>query len=172
MHRRFQIALLFLVISSVPITTPAGSWEFKQLVQSLETQHHGKRTRVPMWRLLRPMLKVGAPAGVKTVDVAIFEDQGYFNSGAAARFEVDLERIFGPGWQPMVRSLSRRDGERTWIYARPQGKDLHLMILTQEPDNAVVIEARLRPQSLGKWLENPADLGLSTDSKNTDDPDK
>ena len=83
MHRDFQIALLFLVISSAPVTTSAGSREFEQLVQSLETQHHCKRTRVPMWRLLRPMLK-----------------------------------------------------------------------------------------SLGKWLENPAELGLFTDCRNTDNPDK
>jgi hypothetical protein len=172
MHRDFQIALLFLVISSAPVTTSAGSREFEQLVQSLETQHHRKRTRVPMWRLLRPMVKTAAPAGVKTVDMATFEGGDFFNSDAGSQFELDLERIFAAGWQPMVRSLSRRDEEQTWIYARPKGKDLQLMILTQEPDDAVVIEALLRPQSLGKWLENPAELGLSTDCGNTDDPDK
>ena len=62
----------------------------------------------------------------------------------------------------MVRSYSRRDGEHTYIYAQDAGKDLKLLIVSVEPDEAAVVQVKVDPDKLAQFLdENVGHSGRS-----------
>jgi Ca-activated chloride channel family protein len=70
-----------------------------------------------------------------------------------------MGRALGDGWQPFVRVYSRRSGERTYIYAKQSGKDVQLMMATIEAREAVVMQVKLNPDTLAKWMEKPDQMG-------------
>jgi hypothetical protein len=168
MSGRYPIALFTLVLCLSPGLLWAGSRDFEQVVKSFELHYQCKRMQVPLWGFVKPMFEMAPKAGTKALDVAIFEDQD-FSSFNTNGFEGIIEKTLDSGWQPMIRVESRRDGEQTHIYAKPEGTSLRLMILTLERGEAVIMEARLSPGTLCKWLENPSAAAQSMSSGKQDE---
>ena len=56
----------------------------------------------------------------------------------------------------MVRSYSRRTGEHSFIYARNDGKDLKLLIVNVQPNEAAVIQVKLDPEKFEKFIDENA----------------
>ncbi|MGZ4890329.1 MAG: hypothetical protein ACXWBH_14200, partial [Candidatus Angelobacter sp.] len=57
------------------------------------------------------------------------------------------------GWQPLVQSWDRHTGERTYIYAQDLGKDMKLLVVNLESNEAVVLQVRVDPQKLNDFIE-------------------
>ena len=65
-------------------------------------------------------------------------------------------------WKPFLRVSSRAgNGEQTIIYVKPDGKDLEMMTVVFEPGEAVVIEVKLNPDGVSKFLNDPKVMGVS-----------
>ncbi|HYE74769.1 MAG TPA: VWA domain-containing protein, partial [Blastocatellia bacterium] len=118
-----------------------------------------KRTRIPFLGLAGFIVKIVRPAGVKGFKLAVFEDQNFSGAADDKTFESVMNRALGDKWQPMIRSYSRRTGERTYIFSKPNGKDMELMIATLESNEAVVLQVKVNPDTLAKWLEKPGQMG-------------
>jgi hypothetical protein len=53
----------------------------------------------------------------------------------------------------MVRVWSHRDGERTVIFAKPEGKNMKLLVATVESDDAVVVQIKIDPDKLSECID-------------------
>ncbi len=159
--------MVYLMLCSA---AQAEDREFGLLVKEIETRYHAKRTHIPMFGLMKPMVKMSGRVGSKTLDMAIFENQDFFSSGPSeTEFDSRVQQILRTNWQPMVRVHSRKDGERVDIYVKTVGKDLSVMLLTRERNEAVLLQAKLDPGKLREWLENPEQIGMATGDEISDD---
>jgi hypothetical protein len=92
-------------------------------------------------------------AGVKNFKGAIFESQPFLNAGADTRFDQIVRAAMDSGWQPMVQSWDRHSGERTYIYAQDLGKDLKLLVVNLESNEAVVMQVKVDPKKLNDFIQ-------------------
>src|SRR6185437_14643506 len=94
----------------------------------------------------------GMWGGVKSFKLAYFEHQHL--DGADTHRELDeiVTRASQSGWRPMVRSVSRRSGEHVYIYAQDAGKDLKLLVVNVEPNEAEVIQVKVDPKRLEEFI--------------------
>jgi hypothetical protein len=160
-------SVFILLVCSSPVFAVPKDEGFKAVVRHLEKHYHAKRTYIPFLGLANLAVKIVRPAGVKGFQLAVFEDQDFATPLGGVPFEQVVSEAFGNGWQPLVRVYSRRDGEHTYIYGRPNGSDLKLAVVVLEAREAVVIEATVNPAAAAKFLNKPETIAsLSGDRRN------
>jgi hypothetical protein len=98
-------------------------------------------------------VKVWHIAGVKSFKGAIFENQPFVNAASDTRFDEVVRAAMDSGWQPMVQSWDRHSGERTYIYAQNLGKDMKVLVVNLEPNEAVVLQVKVDPKKLNDFIE-------------------
>jgi len=162
MPRRFLVraAVLLTALLLTAATASAKGDDFKMLVQHVESHYHAKRLRIPLLGVANFAVKIVRPKGVKGFKLAVFEDQDFSPRPGDRGPETAMRSVLPLEWQPLVRVRSR-GGERTYIYAREDGKDIKLLVVTLGPRSAVVIEAKLNPKSLMNDLDQPRQMGKS-----------
>ncbi|MGH9571184.1 MAG: hypothetical protein ACRD4F_16175, partial [Candidatus Angelobacter sp.] len=144
--------------------------DFGNIVHQIEAGYHVHRSHRFLMGCAGLVVKFWHVGGVKSLKLAIFEDQHLQAAGArdaagaqdgavvqdaaqdaAADVDRKLDEIVqraGHGWQPVVRSFSRHSGDRTYIYAQEAGKDLKLLLVNVESSEAEVIQVKVDPQRL------------------------
>ena len=160
-HRRGGQAMLLAICLMLAATATASAkdGEFDQVVKQLKTQYRAKRKSVPLLGLARFAVRIVRPAGVKSFQLAIFEDQDFSDKPGAIQFSSIVQEALTPAWRPLVRVYSRQDGEQTYVYLREAGKDFKLIIVNVEPREAVVVQVKINPQTLIKWMQKPDRIG-------------
>jgi hypothetical protein len=161
-----SIFIATLLLSSTPVS--AEDPEFGLVVRQVESYFHVKHAHIPLLGLMKPVLWIARPAGAKSLELAIFEDQDFSRGLDDPEFERLIDKSVGQSWQPLVRVHSRRDSEQTTIYAKDMGKNFKLMIITLEPSEAVVMQVKISSQELIKCLENPERMGRKGDVEDED----
>ena len=106
------------------------------------------------------VIKFWRPYGVKNFKLAMFEDQDFSASRDDLDFPAVIRAGINAGWSPLIQVWSRRDGERTYVFARATGKnDVKVLVVTLEQNEAVVVEAKFNPDKLSRaierWTEDP-----------------
>jgi hypothetical protein len=115
-------------------------------------------------------VKVSQVGGVKTMKMAIFEDQQLRGSGSDNEFDEVMRKALRSGWSPVVHTWSRRSGEHTYIYARSDGRDLKVLLATVEPNEAVVMQLKVDPEKLEAFINEHSSPGRHHDRmKHKDD---
>jgi hypothetical protein len=152
MARRIGIALL------VTLAAPAfaGDPAFHAVVRDMETHFQRERTHIPLFGAVSFFFKVARPGGVKNLDLAVFEDLHYSPQRADELAGV-LDRSVGTAWTPIVRV--RSGGEWSSIYARGFGRNVKMIVVSVEPDEAAVVEVKLSADALFRSLGHPANMG-------------
>jgi hypothetical protein len=153
----------------VLLLAPAASAndDFKAVVRGVESNLGIRRMRVPLLGTMMFCARVVRPGGVKQLDIAIFEDLNY-SPPDPERFDAVMRTAVGERWSPMIRVRSLRgEHEWTYIYARPDGRDWKMIIATFEPDEAVIVHLKVKPEALLGSLDEPEHAGqrLSGDGK-------
>jgi hypothetical protein len=151
MKRLLLVAPMMALLAS---SAAAGDPDFDTIVRRVESDLGIQRTHIPLLGLATLVVKAAEPAGVKQLDMAIFDDLDY-SPPAAARFDDIMRRATGGRWSAVIRVRSRRDHEWTYIYAKPDGRDWKLLVANFEPREAVIIETRVTPEVLLDSLDNP-----------------
>jgi hypothetical protein len=146
------VGVLILFATATP-QLHARDNEFGLLVRHVESYYHAKRSHRFLIGFAGLVIRVWRPYGVKGFRMALFENQDL----SAARSDDDLPAAIRAGlrdgWQPLVRAYSRRNAERTVIFARPAGTDIQLLIATVEPGEAVVMQMKLNPDKLSESID-------------------
>ena len=147
-------APIFLLVALGAAPAEARDKEFGLLVHHLESTYHAKRSHRFLMGFAGLVVRVWRPYGVRGFKMALFEDQDF----SAARSNLDFAAVvragLREGWQPLVRVYSRRDGERTIIFAQPAGNDIKLLIATVEPSEAVVMQMKINPDKLSESIDH------------------
>lgn len=128
--------LLVLVLAAAPLQA-AG---FDEVANALESQL-GRSTWIPFFGLARTFIRATHPDGVHDIQLAVFEGKGKIDGRVAA--ELMASRL-GSDFRPMVRSRSK--SEWSYIYARPAGRAVELMILSNDGDDTVLVRVVADPE--------------------------
>lgn len=121
-------------------------------MRHIEAQYHVHRNYRFLMSLAGVVVKCSHLGGVKVFKAAIFEDQQLPGSDLDTRLDDVIQRAGASGWQPLVKSFSRRSGEHNYIYAQAKGKDLSLLLVSVEPDEAVVLQVKIDPVKLSDFI--------------------
>jgi hypothetical protein len=151
---RACVLLCLLCLAAAP--TLAKDGDFDAVVRSVKADCGGKKMHIPFLGLAGLATKLVRPAGVKSFKLAMFER---VNVGDGRMLGEDLRRALGDGWSPLVRARTREG--QAYVYVREAGKDLKLIVVALDGEQATVVRVRLNPQALAKFADNPKILGIS-----------
>lgn len=156
--KRVAVAIALVFLTSA--VASAGDRDVKTVTAAIEKQYGVKHKGLPL--IARIAMKPALwGSGVK-MDLAMFENMPAL---AGHDLEVDtlLKSTLGPDWTRFVRVESRKTGERNVIYVHTVGDKLEMMIVSIEPDEAVVLKMRIKPEDMQKWIDEPGEMALKGD---------
>lgn len=138
--------LLLAVVVLAPIAATAG--DFDRVVHEFSRQSGAAQTHIPFFWVARAAVAVAHPAGTSELNLAVFENASFDPD----RFsQLTDHAVFGD-WKPMIRVRSKT-GESTNIYAKPAGRNLHLLLATYQKNEATFMELSIEPQALMQFVE-------------------
>lgn len=154
-RRAMLAALVFCFVGVAPPSARAGDREFGLLVRYVESHYHAHRSHRFLLGFACFAANLAArPEGVRGMRLALWENGiATAAAGSDADFPDVVRAGLDEGWQPMVRVWSRRTGERTVVFAKPEGKEMKLLVATVEPSEAVVVEMRINPDRLSRCID-------------------
>jgi hypothetical protein len=127
--------------------------DFGRIVHHIEAQYHVHRQHRWAMGLAGFVVKFYHFAGVKGLKGAIFENQPFLNAGADTNFDQVVRAALDSGWRPVVQSWDRHSGERTYIYAQDLGKDMRVLVVSLEPNEAVVLQVKMDPRKFTDFVQ-------------------
>lgn len=147
-----RAALVVLLLNAVP--AHAG---FNEILGGLEARL-GHAMWIPMFGLVRTVVRIGHPRGVHDLQLAVFEGKGRLEPQ-------DLDALMtaraGGGYMPLVRVRSRHDKESSFIYARNSGENMELLVLTNDGEDTVLVRVVVDPKVVTRYLdEDPRAVAL------------
>ncbi len=149
---RFATLLLLGVVCST--AGHAADREFKVIVQAISDEFNTKPMHIPLFGLVNAVAYVAHPAGAKHVDLAVFEDLGS-HDGSGQNVAIKIRQVIGDPWRPFIQVRSNRSEEMTLVWMRADGHDCKLLLTTIEPNEATVVQLKLDPEGLQRWLSDP-----------------
>ena len=165
--KRWLICVLLLaaLLSFSIANVHAEDRAFKAISTHLKTRYKAKRRGIPFLGLANFAVKIVHPAGVKSIKIAIFEDLDSSGNINHAELNAVIRQSLDEEWQPLVRVYSRREGEQVFVYARNEGDDIKLMVVSLQQTDAFIARVKISPATLAKWMEKPEILGISLASR-------
>jgi hypothetical protein len=153
--------LLATLLSFSIANVHAEDRAFKAISTHLKTRYKAKRKGIPFLGLANFAVKIAHPAGVKSIKIAIFEDLDSSGNINHAELNTVIRQALDEEWQPLVRVYSRKEGEQVFVYARNEGDDIKLMVVSLQQTDAFIARVKINPATLAKWMEKPEILGIS-----------
>jgi len=144
---------LMIVALAAPAQNAFAKDDFGKIVHHIEANYHVHRQHRWVMGLAGFTVKFWHFAGVKSFKGAIFENQPFVNAASDARFDEVVRAAMDSGWQPLVQSWDRHTGERTYIYAQDLGKDMKVLVVNLESNEAVVLQVKVDPKKLNDFVE-------------------
>ena len=134
--------------------------EFDDIVRAISDQLHVRPTHIPFFGLVNMAAAVAHPAGVKHIDLALFENLDVDHNASGDIAEAVRRSANHHGWKPFVQARSRNHGheETVIVYMGEDGVNYKLLVTTIEPGEATVVEVKLNPEGLEVWLNSNGSL--------------
>src|SRR6476659_3803664 len=135
--------------------------EFKDVVRAISDEFHTRPMRIPFFGLVNMVTSVAHPAGVTHIRLATFENLKPRDGGRDLSLVV--RTAVGRAWTPFVQVHSRRKGrqETVLVYLRTEGSDCRLLVTSIESTEATVVELKLNPEGLSRWISLPRESAHS-----------
>jgi hypothetical protein len=127
--------------------------DFGRIVRHIEVNYHVHRNHRFIMGFAGMVIKFWHVAGVKGFKGAVFENQHLDATDADSRLDEIVQSADEHGWQPLVKSYSRRSGTHAFIYAKSEGKHIKLLIVSVEPNEAAVIQVKLDPDRMAQFMD-------------------
>jgi hypothetical protein len=129
--------------------------DFGSIVHHIEASYHVHRNHRFLFAFAGLVVRCWHIGGVKSMKMAYFENQHLDGTDTDKKLDEIVARVGRSGWRPMVRSVSHRNGEHVYVYAQDAhgGKDLKLLVVNVEPDEAEVIQAKVDPKKLEQFID-------------------
>ena len=140
------VALLIPVV----VLAGGGATGFDGVVSSIESRYHAHATRIPFLGLVSLIAGKATHEGVANLHAAEFDN---FTA------QVDGEELnqlvaqkLGQGWERMIRETSRKGGEQTLIFMRPEGKRMGLFVVDLDGHEMDVVQVSVDPDHLNESI--------------------
>jgi hypothetical protein len=155
--RLTRLAAAFCACCFVVTLWPSNvfaSDDFGNIVRYIESQYHVHRNYPFLMGLAGLAARTWPGTGVKDVKIALFEDQHLLQTASDRELDELVQAAGNSGWQPLVKSFSRRSGDHSYIYAKPEGKYLTLLIVNVESSEAEVVQVKIDPKQLEAFIND------------------
>jgi hypothetical protein len=160
MRRIVWIAVCGIIFAVPCLVLAGGGSGFDGVVGSIETRYHAHATRIPFLWAASLIAHKATHGGVCGVHVAEFDDFTAQVDGDELNRMV--EEKLGQGWERMIRETSRKGGEQTLIFARPDGNRMDLFVIDLEDRELDVVQVSVDPdhlnQSIAKYEHRDGDV--------------
>lgn len=154
--------ILILATIILLAQSPAFGDDFDMIVKNIESHYKAKKRRIPFLGLAGFFVKIIHPAGVKSFKLAVFDEQDFKPGQRDFEFEQSVKKsINSKKWKPMTRTISRSTGNRAYVYTHQSGKDMEMLTVTFSNRQAIVVQAKINPDAVAKFMEKPEILGFS-----------
>jgi hypothetical protein len=134
---------------------------FDDTVRAVSDQLHAQPTHIPFFGLVNFATSVAHPAGVKHFDLAVFENLDLDEH--AARKIAEAIRSMDQRWLPFIRV--QEHGETVLVYMTQNRSDCKLLMVAIETGEATVMELRLNPEAIERWLREPEATAVQSVSR-------
>jgi|HubBroStandDraft_6_1064221.scaffolds.fasta_scaffold1075447_2 hypothetical protein len=124
---------------------------FDDIVRAISNQFHTQPLHIPFFGLVNFATFVAHPAGVKHLDLAVFENLDLDDH--SAKDLAETIRSAGGSWRPFVRV--RGHAQTVLVYMAEERGDCRLLVLTVENAQVTVVELKLNPEATQAWLREP-----------------
>ena len=114
-----------------------------------------------MWAA-RAIVSVAKPAGVKSFSLTVFNDLKFSYETVDNEMSAAMRNSYGPEWSEIFHVRSRT-GQQAYLYLREAGKNVKVVLVTVEKENAAVIRATFSPEKVADFINDPKLFGLSLD---------
>jgi hypothetical protein len=161
-----RLVIVAVLISVAPAGASAGSGgdkSFSSVVKHIKSTYRGKQQGfLGFVSFARFVVKVIRPAGVKNFKVTMLRDLDY--SGAARpetpEFHTAIEDKIQTIWSPLIRFSSAREKQWTYIYVTQEKKDVKILAVAVQEQQAVVFQMKFSPEKLGAFISDPKIMGI------------
>jgi hypothetical protein len=136
---------------------------FDEIVHAISDQLHTRPLHIPFFGLVNFTVSVAHPAGVKHLNLAIFE--------RADLDDRDLGKIIHsvrPEWQPFVHVHDRN--ETTLLFMTAEQKDCQLLVASFASGELTLVQLRLNPDAIRALMRRP-DKPVHRPSSRTENQD-
>ena len=147
-----RAAILFALALAIALPLRA---DFDSIVSAIESRGGLHRVRIPFLGLARFAIWVARPKGVYDFQLATWEGSGTMSRREMAAI---VRREIGEGFSPIVQATSERSGEWTFIYGRPHGRNVELMVVTHDATDTVVVRAVVDAETFAQDFDSPTGL--------------
>ncbi len=130
--------------------------EFKDIVAAISDEFHTRPMHIPLFGMVNMVTFLVRPAGARHIDLAVFE-----NLNSRSRDGQDLTHAIrgavGSAWKPFIQVWSSAKGrhETVLVYMKTEGRYCKLLVTSVEPNEATVVELKLDPAGLQRWMTSP-----------------
>jgi hypothetical protein len=153
MKRLILIPVCFVALL-VPVVVLAAGGEagFDGVVSSIESRYNVHATRIPFISFVSFMARRATNGGVANMHIAEFE---HFSAPVDGdELNRMVEEKLGAGWERMIRETSRKEGEQTLIFTRPEGKRMGMFIVDLDSEDMNVVQLSVDPDHLNDSLSH------------------
>jgi hypothetical protein len=140
--------------------------EYEAIVKHLQSSYQAKKVKLPFMWLARFAVRVVKPAGVKSFNVTLFENLKFSRDLLDEEMQSAMRNSLNPEWLPILRVRSRT-GEQVYAYMRENGKDVKMMLVAIDKNQATLVRATFNPEKLADFINNPKIFGISLGDQNT-----
>jgi hypothetical protein len=176
------LLLAIIIVGFAHSAAFADDKSFSSVVKHIESQYNGKRQGTYGGvSFARFLVKVIKPAGVKNFKVVMFKTIE-FPDGSTRRgmnFHAGVRSRINKEWTPLVQYSSPSEQQWTYVYAHFLTKDVKILVVTLQKEQAFVVQTKFSPEKLIEFMNNPKIMGISLkgnsnnqpSSEDKDDPD-
>lgn len=145
MSRRLLVATLLACAVAWPLHA-----DFNDIARAIDRQDGVKRVWIPFLGIARLAVRIVEPEGVHDFQLVTF-------TGAEKTDSRHLQQIMrthiGPGFKPLVQVWSKKSNERSFIYARPRGELIELVVLAQDDGETVLVRVEVDANVVARQIE-------------------
>ena len=146
-----------LSLNSIALAHPPN--EYDKIVNHLRTQYKAKKVNLWVMWMARAAVSMIKPAGVKSFSLTVFQDLKFSSETVDAEMQATMRQAYGPEWSSIFHVRSRT-GEQAYMYMKDNGKDVNVVLVTIEKEQAAIIRATFSPDKLIEFINNPTILGI------------
>jgi hypothetical protein len=154
-------ALSFLVFTfAAPAASAKGGDEYGKVVNHLKTKYRAKKVKIPFMWLARFAVGIVRPAGVKSINITLFEKLQFSRATLDAEMNAAMKDSLGPEWSPILRVRSQ-EGQQVYMNMKEAGNSVRVMVVTIDKEGAAIVRATFSPEGLANFINDPKIFGIS-----------
>lgn len=156
------LAILFAGAAATEVR--AGGNEFDAVCDYIEDTYQGDKVKIPFMWLARMAVGIVRPAGVKSFKVTVYRNLKFSPDSLDLEMRGVMRNAFDSEWSPILRVISK-DGQQVYMNMREYKKQVKVLLVSIDGDEAVVVRARFNPDKLAEFIENPRIFGINLDGR-------